>query len=121
MSEHQEQVALIQWAQMNEREYPALRMLHAIPNGGWRAKKTAVWLKAEGLRRGVPDLCLPVARGGFHGMYLEAKFGYNKPTEHQEWWLEELSKEGYDTVVCWSFEEARAAILAYLAQEGGEE
>lgn len=26
-----------------------------------------------GTRRGVPDVCLPVARCGFHGLYVEMK------------------------------------------------
>jgi len=26
-------------------------------------------MKAEGMRSGVPDICLPVARGGYHGQF----------------------------------------------------
>ncbi|MCP4524541.1 MAG: VRR-NUC domain-containing protein, partial [Aestuariibacter sp.] len=73
MNEHQHQTALINWARNNERDFPELALLHAIPNGGKRGKKVAMDMKAEGLKPGVPDLCLPVARMGYHGMYIEMK------------------------------------------------
>src|SRR5699024_6741469 len=36
MTEHDEQVALIRWAELARGKYPALRWLHAVPNGGAR-------------------------------------------------------------------------------------
>lgn len=39
---------------------PELRWLHAIPNGGYRDKVTAGKLKAEGVKRGIPDVFLPL-------------------------------------------------------------
>lgn len=113
--EHDEQVALFEWASMQEGLHPELRLLHAIPNGGWRAKKTAVWLKAEGVRPGVPDVCLPVARGGYHGLYIEMKFGKNQLTASQQQWVFNLREEGYHVEVCWSFENARDVIEGYLS------
>lgn len=117
--EHDEQVALFEWAGMQECVYPELRLLHAIPNGGWRAKKTGVWLKAEGVKPGVPDVCLPVPRGGYNGLYIEMKYGRNKLTENQQAWALALRQYGYDVAVCWSFEEARDHIEAYLHLEPG--
>ena len=38
---------------------PACRWLHAIPNGGNRSAVTGARLKAEGVKRGIPDLFLP--------------------------------------------------------------
>src|SRR5262245_64718583 len=49
------------------------RLCFAIPNGGARDVITAGRLKAEGVRAGVPDVCLPVARAGYHGLFLEVK------------------------------------------------
>ena len=63
---------------------------------------------------GVPDLCLPVARGGYHGLYIEMKAGKNKPTEKQLWWIENLKKQGYAVSVCWGFEAARMELEKYL-------
>ena len=114
--EHDEQVALFEWASMQECVYPELRLLHAIPNGGWRGWKTGKYLKAEGVKPGVPDICLPVSRGAYHGLYVEMKFDKNDLTPNQQSWVLALRQQGYDVVVCWSFEEARAAILAYLGE-----
>ena len=70
---------------------------------------------------GVPDLCLPVPAGGFHGLYIEMKFGKNKPTEKQRWWLEQLEKQGYKAVVCWSAESVIKEIITYLGVKESEE
>ena len=113
--EEREQIALMQWAAYQESVYPELHWLHHIPNGGMRSKATAGKLKAAGVKAGVPDLCLPVPRGGYAGLYIELKYGKNKPSEHQLEWLEYLSGAGYKTAVCYGFEEARNVILEYLA------
>jgi hypothetical protein len=114
MSESTEQQALFQWAAYNEAKMPELRLLHAIPNGGKRDKITAAILKGEGVKSGVPDVCLPVARQGFHGLYIEMKVDKNKPTENQMWWMCRLSEQGYKVKVCWGWEEAKREIEAYL-------
>lgn len=66
------QVALFQWARLQECVRPALGLLHAIPNGGARPaivgkdgrrfSVSAARMKAEGVKAGVPDVCLPVGR-----------------------------------------------------------
>ena len=114
MNEHQHQVALFDWARMNERPYPELTLLYANPLGGKRPKRTAARMKAEGAKAGIPDITLPVARAGYHGLYIEMKVGRNKPTESQRWWLDALAMEGYRTTVCYSWEEARDVLIAYL-------
>lgn len=50
-----------------------LPLIHAIPSGGARDVVTAGRLKAEGVRPGVPDVHLPVARRGYHSLYMEFK------------------------------------------------
>lgn len=109
-----EQTTLFEWAKWKEHEYPELKLMYHVPNGGSRNKLEAINLKRQGVKAGVPDICLPVAAGDKHGMYIEMKAGKNKPTESQTAWLEQLNAEGYLAIVCWSFEEARDAILHYL-------
>ena len=91
-TEHDEQVALFQWAELNEGAMPELALLFAVPNGGYRPMTTAAQLKAEGVKAGVPDVCLPVARGRFHGLWLELKRAdhSNHATQLQEEWIERL-------------------------------
>lgn len=99
-TEHQEQVAIFQWAAFNRRKYPELDLLLAIPNGGKRHIGTAKKLKAEGVKSGVPDITLQVARGGFNGLWIELKAGKGKPTPNQLLWLHNLTEQDYLAVVC---------------------
>jgi len=91
-SESNEQIALFQWVSYQLKRYPELELLYHIPNGGHRYATTAKRLKAEGVKAGVPDLCLPVARGGYYGLYIEMKAGKNKPTDYQGKWQRLLRK-----------------------------
>ena len=63
-SEHEELVALLDGASLMSNQWPELSLLFAVPNAGKRTPATANWLRAEGMKAGVPDLVLPVARGG---------------------------------------------------------
>ena len=116
-TEHEEQVALFQWAEANEAQYAELALLFAVPNGGYRPMATAAQLKAEGVRAGVPDVCLPVARGRFHSLWIEMKRKPNTTSDAQRAWLDALRRYGHCAVVCWSANEAINSIISYLEQE----
>lgn len=115
MTEAQEQRFLFQWAGLAEQQYPELKLLHHIPNGGKRDARTAANLKKEGVKAGVPDMCLPVARGQYHGLYIELKTKKGKVQKNQKEWLSALNKEGYATKVCYGWLEAREVIESYLS------
>ena len=115
--ESQEQQALFQWAKLSQGQYPELSLLHAIGNGGKRNVIEAARMKREGVLAGVSDIMLPVARNGFHGLYIELKAGKNKASPNQEWWIEQTTKQGYYSVVCVGWVEASETIKNYL--EGG--
>jgi len=126
MSEHTEQVAVFEWAALMSNRYPALQLLFAIPNAGKRSYGAAAWMKQEGLKRGVPDLFLPTIGDEFgeyedyyhaNGLFIEMKYGKNKPTEEQLWWIEALREEGYWAEACYSADEAIAVIKEYLGIE----
>ena len=116
MSESAHQKALFEWAMHAQAKCPELAWLYHIPNGGKRDPKTAARLKAEGVKAGVPDLCLPVPRKGFHGLYIELKDVPTscKATPAQLGWLAGLSALGYSTHVCHGWEAARDVLLEYL-------
>jgi len=116
MSEHDEQVLIFKWARLSEGRWPELALLFAIPNGGHRHKAVAAKLKAEGVRAGVPDMCLPVARGRYHSLYIELKHGRNKATAAQMRWIVELRAVGNCTGVVYEFEGAKALIEDYLRE-----
>lgn len=112
--EHREQVALFYWSSLMLRKYPELELLFAIPNGGQRHKVAAMKLKAEGVKSGVPDVMLPVAKKKYHGLFIEMKFGKNKTSENQNIWIENLKQQKYKVEVCYSAEEAQNVIEKYL-------
>jgi len=113
-AEHEEQRKIFEWAEWSIGRLPELEMLFAVPNGGRRDKATAARLKAEGVKAGVPDIILPVPRGGYAGLWIELKRRPNEPTEQQQRWLERLRGHGCMAGVCYSAEEAIAAIEDYL-------
>lgn len=109
-----EQAFLIEWCKMQENAHPELKMIFAIPNGGKRDIKTATKLKKTGVKSGVPDLMLAVPKNGKAGLFIEMKYGKNKPSQNQKEWLKLLAKQGYETKVCYSAEEAIKIIKEYL-------
>lgn len=114
-SESVEQTCLFRWAGYTSAAHPELELMYHIPNGGKRNITTAKRLKAEGVKAGVPDIHLPVPRGSYHGLYIELKRQKGSDTtENQDWWIEQLSKQGYFTAVCKGWEAATKVILEYL-------
>jgi hypothetical protein len=115
-SETTEQMQLFAWAKRTESILPELKLLYHVPNEGKRTNGAI--LKAAGLKSGVPDICLPVAFGNFHGLYIELKFGSNKPTQGQRDFMDLLKGQGYAVAVCYGAESARKTILDYLTEPG---
>ncbi|NID15403.1 VRR-NUC domain-containing protein [Luteibacter yeojuensis] len=129
-TEHEEQATLVEWAEVAAAKLPELHLLFAIPNGAALASKNTgsgrrsrfsrqgAKLRAEGMKSGVPDLCLPVARGQYHGLFIEmkrTKGGMLSPEQKE--WLHRLADQGYCAIRCNGWWEARTAILQYLTRE----
>jgi hypothetical protein len=117
MSEHDSQCALFQWAKLMEPQYPELAWYFAVPNGTRTTMAIARKIKEEGVKRGVPDTCLPIARGGYHSLYIEMKSPGEYPRPEQREWLSALKDQGHYTACCHSWEEAAALITKYLEGE----
>lgn len=111
---------LEQAALMKELELrlPAVAVLiYHVPNGGHRHKLVAIKLKEQGVKAGVPDLVLPMARGGYFGLYLE--FKATAPNDaavsaSQHAWIRRLNDQGYLAIVCRGHFDAMEQIRAYL-------
>lgn len=114
-AEHREQVKLFAWAEWERIDRPELGLLFAVPNGGRRDKVTGARLKAEGVKAGVPDVWLPVARQGYHGLVIEMKADEKgRPSKEQERWIRDLTEQGYLAVVCPGCEAAKGVLVEYL-------
>lgn len=117
-TESEEQQALFDWASKLYRRYPELALLYHIPNEGKRSKATGARLKKEGMKKGVPDIHLPVAKGEYHSLYIELKRRKgSSTTEAQNTWLQLLGKYGNKAVRCYGWEEAAKVIVEYLEEK----
>jgi hypothetical protein len=91
--------------------------MYHVPNGGHRNPATAGRLKAEGVKKGVPDICLPVPRGGYHSLYIELKRRKGGRVEpEQTEWLEELGRQGHYVAICNGYDSAIDTIERYLRE-----
>ena len=87
MTEDQIQQAVIRWSQQASvrKMFPQLALLYHIPNERKCTPQQGARLKRMGVKSGVPDLHLPVARGAYHGLYLEMKTEKGRVSANQAW------------------------------------
>lgn len=123
-SETGEQKALMCWAGLNQHLYPQLKWLHAIPNANSHR------MVAEGVRGGVSDIFLPLLKCNWNeerlkyleyaGLYVEMKIEKRRKQKNgglskdQIDFIDYARQAGYKCEVCYSWIEARDAILEYL-------
>lgn len=115
--EGQEQAELLEWFRL---QYPEIgHLLIHIPNGGSRRNAFEGWrLKQQGVRAGVSDLLLPVARGGYHGLWLEFKAAPPNDaavSASQAEWLAWMQAQGYRAEICLGVAAAMTVFNTYLA------
>ena len=77
---------------------------------------TGAQMKAEGVKKGFPDIELSVPCGRFHGLFIELKRREGgRVSPEQSEWLNRLSEKGYRAVVCYGWHDAKTVIEQYLA------
>lgn len=116
--EGREQAALFRWLQL--RHPAAFKLAYHVPNGGHRVKAVAAKLKAQGVKAGVSDIFLPMARGGYFGLFIEFKATppHDAPVSaSQQAFLMAVEQQGYMALVCRGLHEAMQVIEGYLALE----
>lgn len=110
-TEHDLQVRCLRWLRNNHKRV----LCYAIPNGAYTTKTTARKLVAEGVCHGIPDLHIPIARGGYHSLYIEMKNGKaGRLSEHQKEMIKKLELLGNKVVVCRSLEDFVNEVETYL-------
>lgn len=114
-SEADEQKLLFEWAEYAEVVFPELQLMFHIVNEGRRSYWAGRELQKQGMRAGVPDICLPVPRGKYAALYIEMKRSRGgRLSDAQKWWLEKLTAAGNLAVACHGFDSAKMTILDYL-------
>ncbi|MGH8415633.1 MAG: VRR-NUC domain-containing protein, partial [Gammaproteobacteria bacterium] len=124
--EDRHSVWLLQWARYTRIQgediipvsHLADYLLH-IPNGGKRAGREAARFKALGVKAGVSDYFLPLARAGYHGLWIELKRpkikgNYPSITDKQQAWIQRMHLARYDAMVAYGWQEAANRITGYL-------
>jgi len=122
MNENQHQALVVKWSQQAaiRSKWPELKLLFHIPNERICSVQQGANLKRMGVKRGVPDLCMPVARGAYHGLFIEMKTESGTATSDQKWWGDQLKEQGYMWAVCKGWESAVKLLEIYLNLPGGE-
>ena len=125
-SEDGNQMALFAWAALNTEQYPQLKNLFAIPNGGNRHIVEAIKFVGTGTRAGVPDVMLawPIQKNNdwqdYRGLFIEMKKEMYRNrknggrSEKQIEWGNRLIAAGYCVRTCYNWIEAKDTLIAYL-------
>jgi len=119
-SEYDEQCAVFAFAQVMilTEQYPELVLLNGSLNGVKLSIGAAVKAKNAGMKRGYPDIFLPVARGGYHGLFIELKRTKGGVvSSYQKQWLNDLMAQGYFACVCEGVAAAKSILIKYLRGE----
>ena len=116
-SEAQEQAAVVEWWRFACKKYgvPEVSLMH-IANEGTGSAARGRLQKKQGVRAGVSDLFLSVARGEFCGLWIEMKRQGGRVRPEQREFLEKMRELGYDGKVCHGAESAIEKIHAYMMQ-----
>lgn len=114
--EYEDQVAIFKWARHYQRKYPELHLLNGSLNGVRLTIGQAVKAKKAGMKKGFPDISLPVPKSRYHGLYIELKKekgGRVSPDQKEK--LELLRIFGNFACVCEGRFAAIDVIKKYLA------
>ena len=126
-TEHQEQVIVTRYCDIN------MIPMFAIPNGTNKSLTARSMFKAEGLRAGVPDICIPIPNKYYHHLYIELKrarkqlkngktsVSHTKVSPEQKKWIEKLREEGSCAVVAYGAKEAIEIIEDYMENKKWKE
>lgn len=117
-SEYEDQVAVFEWAALHEHQWPCLKLLFGSLMGVKLPLKLLNKAKKAGMKKGKPDINLPVPRGGFCGLWIELKaLGGQKPKGDQKRILEHLGQVGNAVFACKGSAAAIRTIKAYVKGE----
>lgn len=115
--EEADQIAIFQWRRLMVPKYPELRWLHASLNGVPLSPGLAAKMRALGMTAGIADVFLPVAKGGYSGLYIElkrAKGVASDLSDDQREFLGFVAGQGYRAEWCKGWEAAKNLIVEYL-------
>ena len=96
--------------------YPKALFTH-ISNEGKRSPFERYKMKFLGSKAGVPDVMIFTPNESYNGLAIELKVGYNKPSENQKKWLEDLGNAGWKATWSNDIEQVITTIDNYFNNE----
>ena len=85
-----------------------------IPNESKSSIQRRMTMKRAGVKKGIPDICVPIANDKFASLFIEMKIKPNKPSPEQMQLIRELNQVGNYAALCWSADEAIEMLNKYL-------
>ena len=119
-SEHLIQSSFFAEVRYRRKRDARYKMIFAIPSGGKRHIFTARRLKKEGTEPGIPDVCVAVPSGGYHGLWLEFKTPKGVLSAAQKEKINLLRAFGYKVEVVRDAEVAIKIVEHYFNLETAE-
>lgn len=103
----------IEWVGI--KHTPELKYCFHIPNGEKRHISVGVKLKKMGVKKGVPDVFIPLARHDFNGLFIEFKKDESsKLSPHQKEYFEYLETQNFLCAVAQNGEHAIDILKRYI-------
>ena len=113
-NEYLNQCAVFHWAKIAEKQYPHLKYLHSSINGVRLNMGQAIKAKRAGMKKGIPDICLPFRSLEYTQLFIEMKAGRNKMTAEQKDYMQFLVDGGAYYSIAYSALEAIDTIKKYV-------
>lgn len=99
------------------RFHPEARKIFHIPNEGKMSAIAGAILNREGRQKGVFDLHLPLARGGYHSFWMEVKIPGDSLTPEQAEFGRQVWADGCYAVTVWDSQTGIDQVMDYLKGE----
>lgn len=88
------------------------------PNGGHRSAVVGAKFKRMGVKAGILDIIIPMARSSYHGLVIELKRVDGKlsdVSDSQNDWINWFKNQQWRVEVAFGFEHAKAIVLQYFS------
>lgn len=115
--EELEMMAFFDYANISSNAHPAWRLAFHIPNERKASIQRRITLARCGVKKGMPDICVPVSNHKYNSLFIEMKVKPNKPSPAQIDMLKNLMAQDNYTCICWSADEAIAIVKKYINDE----
>lgn len=112
--EELQQIAFFDYCRLVASHHAAWRMAYHIPNESKASIQRRITMARAGVKKGMPDICIPIANDKYHSLYIEMKVKPNKASPHQVEMMCELMANGNYACICWSSAEAIDMVTKYI-------